>query len=768
MYFCQRIIHLKKMYPGKYILSILFSGLLFFSVQAQCPDFMDLSSSAVTGYYGVYNSLLDDTIQYVGILSGRHTLITQQGTDPWTGDQLPLFPNGENVVVRLGNPAVGAETESLVYTFTVDPDYPILLLKYAVVMEDPHHLEIDQPHFLIQMLDANGQLLSGCMEYDVVSSPTIPGFQQYNQVMWRPWTINGFDLSGYAGQTVKFRISTFDCRAGAHFGYAYFTASCASNRLSFSGCNGNQITVSAPQGFESYSWSNGSHASSTTYTLQGNTVATCVINTVTGCQITQSVTFVQDTVPQNLVFHDTICEGMGYQNHGFNLPVYTTPGDYTAYNTYYNAADCIEEGVNTLYLHVHPRYKHIYDVACEGESYNANGFHLTQLAQGEVTDTNYVPLPYGCDSTTILHLMVNHTFSMSDAINGPSAVCGGAAEIYSLPNAPSQTIYHWTVPNGVMIYGGQGTPNAQLYFSQNAPSSAHITLTVDNGCGSATLPIDVAVGSSYSNMFSDTICTGNTYTQHGYQLGIQDSAGYFVHILNDTTQQGCDSVSVLQLFVAETPTVEALADPSTMCVGSETNLFAVGSHASVTLTSQLPKVWVGDILCTDGTTVHPENWPCNEVAMGVVFYVDNTGEHGWAVDLEEIPNKMWAISNQNDIPALVNFNSGRLAMTDMDGYTNTLLIRQSGTFDEYEAAYTVNFEQGWYLPAAGQAYKLYAEQIKVNNSLQLVGGDIVQLDSFGSCWTSTEISSNRVWVLNNALSFSEKNYPRIVRGIRTF
>ena len=205
-----------------------------------------------------------------------------------------------------------------------------------------------------------------------------------------------------------------------------------------------------------------------------------------------------------------------------------------------------------------------------------------------------------------------------------------------------------------------------------------------------------------------------------------------------------------------------------MCVGSETNLFAVGSHASVTLTSQLPKVWVGDILCTDGTTVHPEDWPCGKVAMGVVFYVDNTGEHGWAVDLEEIPNKMWAISNQNDIPALVNFNSGRMAMSDLDGYTNTLLIRQSGTNNDYEAAYAVNFEQGWYLPAAGQAYKLYAEQIKVNNSLQLVGGDIVQLDSFGSCWTSTEISSNRVWVLNNALSFSEKNYPRIVRGIRTF
>ena len=80
----------------------------------------------------------------------------------------------------------------------------------------------------------------------------------------------------------------------------------------------------------------------------------------------------------------------------------------------------------------------------------------------------------------------------------------------------------------------------------------------------------------------------------------------------------------------------------------------------------------------------------------------------------------------------------------------------------------MDFEHGWYLPAAGQAYKLFAEQIKVNNSIQLVGGDLVQLDTFGSYWTSTEISSNRVWVLNNVLNFSEKNYPRVVRGIRTF
>ena len=200
----------------------------------------------------------------------------------------------------------------------------------------------------------------------------------------------------------------------------------------------------------------------------------------------------------------------------------------------------------------------------------------------------------------------------------------------------------------------------------------------------------------------------------------------------------------------------------------ETELHALGSQASVTLTSQLPKVWVGDILCTDGTTVHPEDWPCDKVAMGIVFHVDDTGEHGWAVALEETQNLMWALSNQDDIPELVNYNSGRFAMNDVDGYTNTLHIRQNGNNTEYEAAYAVDFEHGWYLPAAGQVYKLYAELIKVNNTLQLVGENLIQLDSFQSYWTSTEISSNRVWVLSIALNISEKNYPRSVRGIRTF
>ena len=223
-----------------------------------------------------YNPMLD-----TGVVAGRHTLITQQGTDFWTNNELPLLPEGESAVIRLGNNQSGAEAESIVYTFTVDPDHSILLIKYAVVLENPSHESLAQPRFIIRMLDENNELLDPCMEYDVTSADDIPGFQSFGHIRWRPWTNNGFDLSTYVGQTVKLQLITYDCSWGAHFGYAYFTASCISNRLSLDGCDGNQVTLSAPTGFSSYNWSNGATTETTNFTVQGNSTVNCVISTVT-------------------------------------------------------------------------------------------------------------------------------------------------------------------------------------------------------------------------------------------------------------------------------------------------------------------------------------------------------------------------------------------------------------------------------------------------------------------------------------------------------
>ena len=155
---------------------------------AQCPDF---------------------TFQYTGIAVNRHTVITQQGTDPGTNFQLPFLPPGESAVVRLGN-NTGGEAEAITYQFTVDPDHSILLVKFAVVLEDPHHMFWDQPRFVMRVIDSVGNLVSSCSEYDVRAGWEIPGVQSAGNVRWRPWTNFGLDLTEYAGQQIRVQFITYE------------------------------------------------------------------------------------------------------------------------------------------------------------------------------------------------------------------------------------------------------------------------------------------------------------------------------------------------------------------------------------------------------------------------------------------------------------------------------------------------------------------------------------------------------------------------------
>lgn len=750
----------------------LFFWIFAVALKAQCPDFLDLNGPNVTAYYGnTFNPMAN-----VGVVPGRHTLITQQGTDPRTGGLLPLLPPGENAVIKLGNENIGAQAESLVYTFTVDPDQPIVILKYAVVLEDPNHISEMQPRFIIQMLNNQDELLSDCMKYDVIASDSIPGFQTYGFTRWRPWTINAFDLSTYIGQTVKFQVITLDCGAGAHYGYAYFTASCISNHLTVSGCNGDQVTLSAPSDFESYLWNNGNTSSSATYTIQNNFTASCAISTVTDCHVVLFATFLNQDIPtQDQTFYDTICQGDSYQNHGFVLPSQTSSGDIAVLNTYFDINNCTESATNTLFLHIIPRYTHIYDVRCEGDDYDEYGFSLQNLSAGQHTDTlNFVVGP-GCDSSSVLHLTVNPFTSVSHAINGPTELCGRNQAYYDLQNPETISYVNWNVPEGVYVLTGNGFPFANIYFSQEAPNPSNIGVTVFNGCGSRDTSLSVTVFPSYQDIYFDTICRGSEYNQHGFQLGMQDSVGLFVYTHVDTTTLGCDSITILQLFVADTPSVSTIPYPAVLCVGGETVIHALTPNSSLMLNSDLSLVHVGDILCTDNTFVHPQNWPTGNTPKAIVYYVDPTGEHGWAVNLHDDGNPgAWGTNAQwpaeLDIPDLVDCGNARAALFDYEGYMNTYHIRNYYPSEYYPAAYSVDFEDGWYLPAAGQAYQLYTAIPFINPSLELVGGTPISPNTEWNYWTSSEINSLTVWVLNfsRGLYNESKNHFASVRSIRSF
>ena len=756
------------------LLLLLCCGIL----SAQCPDFTNLAGSGVTCQYGSFN----DPFQYTGVASGRHTIITQQGGDPYTGYQLPFLPSGENAVVKLGNEQVGAEAEAITYQFTVNPDYAILLLKFAVVLEDPGHPAPAQPRFVVRVLNNAEQLVETCAEYDVTAAGDIPGFQTYTagwyNVRWRPWTNVGIDLSDYAGQQIRLQFVTYDCDYWGHFGYAYFTASCMSNQLAMSGCNGSQVTLVAPSGFESYVWDNGSTSSSAIYTVNGTTTANCLITSATGCQFTLSGTISsQSGLPTtSTTVYDTICEGDTYMGHFFDLPAQWETGTHTFRNTFFNAGNCTGGNVTTtLYLTVMPKYNHIYDAACQGTDYNAHGFHYANLQTGSFIDSIVTTLSTGCDLVTVLHLKVNPSFSLSsNTLSGPTAVCRHEVCSYSLPNATGLATFHWNLPDGVNLIYGQGTATANLYFTDDAPNPVTISLTGANGCGSGEIPITVTHSPTYHIFFQDTLCTGHDYHRDGFDLARQDSTGWYTFTNRYTTVDGCDSVRILQLLVAGTPTLTALAQPAEICTGQGTTVHAMGENANIT--HPVPAVAIGDILCTDNIIVKPSTWPvAGKTATGIVFYVDNTGEHGWAVHLHDQGTSVqWTPEGQEaDIPTLVNYINPRDAILDLDGYSNTQKIRNAGNATRYPAAYAVDFANGWYLPAAGQLRLLFGEIVTINASLQIVGGTQFLMNSIWWYWSSTERWLDRANGLGSGGTvsdgyFENKYYNGCVRSVRSF
>jgi gliding motility-associated-like protein len=223
-----------------------------------------------------------DPFQVNGVMTGRHTIISTPGTDPYTCGGLPLLPPGSFVVAKLGDNNTNSMCEALRYSMPVTIDNSLLIYKYAAVLEiGPGHNQYEQPRMKINIRDGAGNIISGgCGQYDVYSSQPGQNFQECNGVSWLPWSTAALDLSAYIGQTIQVEFITQDCDQGAHFGYAYFTMSCMPLRLSVQYCQGsNNAVLTAPTGFSSYLWSNGA-------TTPSITIPNPVSGTNYSCQLT--------------------------------------------------------------------------------------------------------------------------------------------------------------------------------------------------------------------------------------------------------------------------------------------------------------------------------------------------------------------------------------------------------------------------------------------------------------------------------------------------
>ncbi|MBR3646922.1 MAG: hypothetical protein IKN59_00840 [Paludibacteraceae bacterium] len=241
------------------------SSVVIFCPDAHCINYINLhdTTGAVVCTYGHTGNIREQ----IGVVDygpddqySRHTVNWDiDAYDIRTNNRLPLIPTGELASVRLGNWRTGDEAESITYDYYVDSIYSILLLKYAVVLEDPGHSKHEQPRFVLSVKDQNGQEVDAtCGSADFYAGRSSgnkgDGWHYEPNLSWKEWTTYGIDLSPYVGQTLKIMVATYDCTQSGHYGYGYFTLGCAAARIEGVSCGDDaKMTAQAPEGFD-YEW----------------------------------------------------------------------------------------------------------------------------------------------------------------------------------------------------------------------------------------------------------------------------------------------------------------------------------------------------------------------------------------------------------------------------------------------------------------------------------------------------------------------------------
>ena len=220
---------------------------------------------------------------------------------------LRTIPEGYLASVRLGNWDNGSERESITYSFVVDSmDQAILIMKYAILFEDPGH-DDKQNLFNLEVLDPNDRVIDptcgvvnfefkDASEWNLAEEVSFNGSRKIAKLYWKDWTSIGLNLKHYHGKTLKVRVTVADCGKSGHASWAYFVMDCVSAKLETDNCgNSSTISVNAPEGFD-YTWTNSKNSilghDRTLDAEAGREVYTCeaCLKELNGCCFTLSTT----------------------------------------------------------------------------------------------------------------------------------------------------------------------------------------------------------------------------------------------------------------------------------------------------------------------------------------------------------------------------------------------------------------------------------------------------------------------------------------------
>ncbi len=568
---------------------------------AECPDFTDLTASYVEPYASGEGKTL---------VNGRHTVITEQGTDPRTGNMLRLLPDGVDKVIRLGDELAGSQKESLTYHVKPKIGATMFMVKFAVVFENPDHITREQPYFSITTTDSNGNLLPNTFSYAVYAQDSLPNFKEYIQgnsrVLWQDWTDGIIDLSRYIGQDVYITFYTRDCLQNGHYAYAYFTASCLPRVYANMFCN-NELILSLIEGFSSYLWSDGS----TSKDFQGNLdqPVWCDVTSIVGL-ITRIFMFhANNSSPMPDITYDDVCEGTDYFWNGIKIDT-KYKGTRSFYGEEYNEDSC-SLSEKMLILTTIPTYYEFNETICEGDNYIKNGFKYINPPVGVIKDTVEVKSDNECKRWNVLNLNVVPK-SISPQIDGEESPCTGVEKTYKVLGGYN---CKWTIPSDASHEYSNDLTRSFVTTKFNNDKETTLSVVCDNGCVSKTVTKVIHPVQTIRTYKIDTVCQGTEYKKGEWNLGVQNKLGYTTHIrqLGDS----CNSTDVLVLYVTESPSAKIIGD-SVSCQGRQINLFTVGDYSS----EGDKYIAIGDVWCEDGSVMRLKDFlKSGKVAKGIVYEV---------------------------------------------------------------------------------------------------------------------------------------------------
>jgi hypothetical protein len=142
-----------------------------------CPKNIDFELGNLSIWKPFTGSCCPIVANTAGAATGRHTIVSGTGTDPYGG--FPIVPAGGGLyALKLGNNGTGAQAEKARYHVRIPSgvnNYS-LIYRYAVVFQDPGHTAAQQPRFEVKTFDSATNQSISCNTHTYIAASNLPGF----------------------------------------------------------------------------------------------------------------------------------------------------------------------------------------------------------------------------------------------------------------------------------------------------------------------------------------------------------------------------------------------------------------------------------------------------------------------------------------------------------------------------------------------------------------------------------------------------------------